>query len=48
MKKLNPNWITGFTDAEGCFFMNLTKNPLAALGAAIKQMAYTTVFSRKR
>lgn len=23
--KLNPNWITGFTDAEGCFMINITK-----------------------
>jgi len=24
--KLNPNWVTGFTDAEGCFYVGLTKN----------------------
>lgn len=23
--KLNPNWIIGFTDAEGCFMINITK-----------------------
>ena len=23
--KLNPNWVTGFTDAEGCFMINITK-----------------------
>ena len=21
--KLNPNWVTGFTDAEGCFYVIL-------------------------
>jgi hypothetical protein len=24
--KLNPNWVTGFTDAEGCFFINISKD----------------------
>ena len=23
--KLNPNWVTGFTDGEGCFMINVTK-----------------------
>lgn len=23
--KLNPNWVTGFTYAEGCFMINITK-----------------------
>jgi len=23
---INPNWITGFVDGEGCFFVGLTKN----------------------
>jgi hypothetical protein len=25
MKKLNPKWVTGFTDAEGCFMVNFSK-----------------------
>jgi hypothetical protein len=24
---LNPSWVTGFTDAEGCFSVILTKRP---------------------
>ena len=26
-KLLTPNWVTGFTDAEGCFSVILTKLP---------------------
>jgi hypothetical protein len=26
LNKLNPNWVTGFTDAEGCFSILYTKN----------------------
>ena len=25
-EKLDPNWITGFTEAEGCFFVKIQKN----------------------
>jgi hypothetical protein len=25
-KNLDPNWITGFTDAEGCFYINIYKS----------------------
>ncbi len=25
--KLNPNWITGFIDAEGSFISNISQNP---------------------
>lgn len=24
--KLDPNWVTGFTDGEGCFMINISKN----------------------
>jgi RNA binding exosome subunit len=24
--KLNPNWITDFVDAEGCFYVRVSKN----------------------
>jgi len=26
LSKLNPNWITGFSDAEGCFTVSLIQN----------------------
>lgn len=26
INKLNPNWIKGFVDTEGCFFIKLEKN----------------------
>ena len=25
-KEINPNWIVGFVDGEGCFFIGITKN----------------------
>jgi hypothetical protein len=30
--KLNPNWITGFVDAEGCFYIGLTRNKKCKMG----------------
>jgi hypothetical protein len=27
MKPLDPNWVRGFTDGEGCFFVGIQKNP---------------------
>jgi len=29
---LNPNFITGFCDAEGCFTLNIRKDPRYTLG----------------
>lgn len=26
INKLNPNWVKGFVDTEGCFFIKLEKN----------------------
>jgi hypothetical protein len=33
---LNPNFITGFCDAEGCFTLNISKDPRYTLGWSIK------------
>jgi len=33
---LNPNFITGFCDAEGSFTLNISKDPRYALGWSIK------------
>lgn len=30
--KLNPNWVTGFTDAEGCFMININKRETNKMG----------------
>lgn len=30
--KLDPNWITGFTDAEGCFMINIDKREVNKMG----------------
>lgn len=33
---LNPNWVTGFVDAEGCFMVNIRKNPKSKLGWTVQ------------
>jgi len=30
--KLNPNWITGFVDGEGCFYIWITKSKSHKIG----------------
>jgi len=32
IKKLNPHWVTGFTDGEGCFTVKLRKSSLYTVG----------------
>jgi len=34
--KLNPNWVTGFVDAEGCFMINITKRETNRMGWQIR------------
>ena len=34
--KLDPNWVTGFTDAEGCFMINITKSKTNKMGWQIR------------
>lgn len=34
--KLYPYWVTGFTDAEGCFSINITNNPNLKTGWRVK------------
>lgn len=33
---LNPNWVTGFIDAEGCFMVNVRKNPKTKTGWTVQ------------
>jgi len=33
---LNPNWVAGFVDAEGCFFISTTKSKLYKTGHRIQ------------
>jgi len=33
--KLNKNWILGFVDAEGCFFIGINKNKTMKLGEQV-------------
>lgn len=32
----NPNWLVGFTDAEGCFNINTLNSPASKLGEAVR------------
>jgi len=34
--ELNPYWVTGFTDAEGCFMINITKRETNIMGWQIR------------
>lgn len=34
--KLDPNWVTGFTDAEGCFMININKRETNRMGWQIR------------
>lgn len=36
LKMLNPNWVTGFVDAEGSFSMSIFKSKTAAIGWTIE------------
>lgn len=35
-KNLDPNWVTGFVEAEGCFFINTIKSEIYKTGYQIK------------
>jgi hypothetical protein len=30
--KLNPDWVVGFVDGEGCFFVGIQRNPTVKIG----------------
>ena len=30
--KLNPDWVVGFVDGEGCFFIGIQRNPTVKIG----------------
>jgi len=35
-KIMNPNWLVGFVDAEGCFYISIFKSSTSKLGEAVK------------
>jgi LAGLIDADG endonuclease len=32
INKLNPDWVTGFIDAEGCFYVRIAKSKRHKIG----------------
>lgn len=34
--KLHPNWVTGFTDAEGCFMININRRETNKMGWQVR------------
>ena len=43
---LDPWWVTGFIDGEGCFFINVTKNKEFATGFKV-QLVFPLVYMKK-
>lgn len=43
MTKLNSWWVTGYTDGEGCFLLNIHKNKNVKLGIGSKLVYQITV-----
>lgn len=48
MKKLNPNWITGFVDAKGCFTIKSTKSKSHKVGWFIQPSFQITLHVRDK
>lgn len=45
---MNPNWVTGFTDAEGCFMINITKSKTNRIGWQIQACFQILLHSRDK
>lgn len=46
LKMLNPNWVTGFCDAEGSFSMSIFKSKTAAIGRTIEPCFIITLHNK--
>lgn len=46
LKMLNPNWVTGFVDAEGSFSMSIFKSKTAAIGWTIEPCFIITLHNK--
>lgn len=44
---LNSAWLAGFTDAEGCFNVHITKRPAQKIGFRTKLILYQKSFNGK-
>lgn len=42
----DPNWLSGFMDGEGCFFISIYKSPKSKLGVAVQQVFKIAQHSR--
>ena len=47
-KILDPNWLAGFTDAEGCFLVNVWQNSRSATGYQVKLVFQITKHERDK
>jgi hypothetical protein len=43
---LDPNWVAGFVDAEGCFYINYYKSSTRKLGFGVQCEFYITQHTR--
>lgn len=46
INKLNPNWVTGFIDGEGCFTLSITENVKCKTGWAVQACFNIVLHSR--
>lgn len=44
--KLNPNFLSGFTDAEGCFHVSIVNKPELRVGKSVRTMFSISLHER--
>ena len=41
----DPNWLVGFIDGEGCFFVNIYNSPLSKLGVVLRRVWFLVLLN---